>query len=50
MTNAVNNDYGVPENPNQKKNEGQNTLGQDAFLKILLTQLQNQDPLNPMED
>ena len=26
------------------------TLGQDAFLKILMAQLQNQDPLNPMKD
>ena len=25
-------------------------LGQDAFLKMLVTQLQNQDPLNPLED
>jgi flagellar basal-body rod modification protein FlgD len=24
-------------------------LGQDEFLKLLVTQLQNQDPLNPME-
>ena len=30
--------------------EGNNGLGQDAFFKILITQLQNQDPLNPMED
>lgn len=26
------------------------SLGKDEFLKILMTQLQNQDPLNPMED
>ena len=25
-------------------------LGEDAFLKLLTTQLQNQDPLNPMDD
>ncbi|WP_458413897.1 flagellar hook assembly protein FlgD [Schinkia sp. CFF1] len=33
----------------QRKTSG-NTLGKDEFLKILMTQLQNQDPLNPMED
>jgi flagellar basal-body rod modification protein FlgD len=27
-----------------------NQLGEDAFLKLLTTQLQNQDPLNPMDD
>lgn len=25
-------------------------LGRDAFLELLITQLENQDPLNPMED
>lgn len=25
-------------------------LGKDEFMKILMTQLQNQDPLNPMDD
>jgi flagellar basal-body rod modification protein FlgD len=29
---------------------GDNGLGQDAFFKLLITQLQNQDPLNPMQD
>ena len=29
---------------------GNDGLGQDAFFKILITQLQNQDPLDPMED
>ena len=31
------------ENPNA-------ALGKDAFLKLLTTQLQHQDPLNPMDD
>lgn len=26
------------------------SMGQDAFLKILVAQLQNQDPMSPMED
>ncbi|HAK87688.1 MAG TPA: flagellar hook assembly protein FlgD [Nitrospiraceae bacterium] len=30
--------------------EKSGTLDQDAFLKLLIAQLQNQDPLNPMED
>lgn len=29
---------------------GNSDLDKDAFLRILLTQLQNQDPMNPMED
>ncbi|OAS83332.1 flagellar biosynthesis protein FlgD [Metabacillus litoralis] len=29
---------------------GNSSLGKDEFLKILMSQLQNQDPLNPMED
>lgn len=29
---------------------GNSSLGKDQFLKILITQLQNQDPMQPMED
>ncbi len=38
---------------NQQKQVQQNNqgiLGKDDFLKILITQLQNQDPANPMDD
>jgi len=31
------------------KTEKEDALGQDAFLTMLVAQLQNQDPLNPME-
>jgi flagellar basal-body rod modification protein FlgD len=32
-----------------EKSTANNGLGQDAFLELMLTQLQHQDPLNPME-
>ena len=32
-----------------EKAEKEDALGQDAFLKMLVAQLQNQDPLNPMD-
>jgi flagellar basal-body rod modification protein FlgD len=32
------------------KKTGSNILGKDDFLKILITQLQNQDPTSPMQD
>ena len=35
--------------PGINRNTGDN-LGKDEFLKILIVQLQNQDPLNPMDD
>lgn len=33
-----------------ERKTGNDILGKDDFLKILMTQLQNQDPMNPMED
>ncbi len=37
--------YKAPE-----RKTGDSNLGKDDFLKILMTQLQNQDPANPMQD
>jgi flagellar basal-body rod modification protein FlgD len=34
----------------QKTGTAADGLGRDAFLKLLVTQLQNQDPLNPQPD
>lgn len=36
--------------PSQSLRSPGNELGRDAFLQLLITQLQNQDPLNPMDD
>ncbi|OIJ13161.1 flagellar hook assembly protein FlgD [Anaerobacillus alkalilacustris] len=49
MINSVNQSLFLSDRQNERKT-GQGTLDQDAFLKILITQLQNQDPSNPMED
>jgi len=36
--------------PQVQKEAASNKLGQDEFLKLMITQLQNQDPLQPMDD
>jgi flagellar basal-body rod modification protein FlgD len=36
--------------PESTKTTGNSVLGKDQFLKILITQLQNQDPMEPMQD
>lgn len=36
---------GKPETPDKTNDQ----LGKDEFLKLLITQLQNQDPMNPLE-
>ena len=53
MANSISNDYYLPaNNANFKVTDKQDNgaLGKDAFLKILITQLQNQDPTSPMDD
>ena len=35
---------------NEALRETNSDLGKDAFLKILITQLSNQDPLDPLKD
>lgn len=41
---------GVPPSPAAGSLVNTETLGRDAFLQLLVTQLQNQDPLNPQDD
>ena len=33
-----------------ERKTGDGTLGKDDFMKLLIAQLQNQDPTNPMKD
>ncbi|MBP3039467.1 flagellar hook assembly protein FlgD [Bacillaceae bacterium Marseille-Q3522] len=50
MTNSIDSSYLYTSYLDRAKNTGSDSLGKDDFLKILMAQLQNQDPLNPMED
>lgn len=36
--------------PARKISTGNNSMGKDQFLQILITQLKNQDPLSPLQD
>lgn len=45
--NGITADYYMPVTT---KTTGNSSLGKDQFLKILMTQLQNQDPTDPMDD
>ncbi|WP_097072141.1 flagellar hook assembly protein FlgD [Ureibacillus xyleni] len=48
--NGIPNDYYLSNYKKPEKQTGTNELGKDAFLQILITQLQNQDPTQPMDD
>ena len=50
MATTIDSSYLLNNAQNQQKNTGTSSLGKDDFLKILMTQLQNQDPLNPLQD
>jgi flagellar basal-body rod modification protein FlgD len=50
MVNGINSSYLLSNHQKERKSSGSDVLGKDDFLKILMTQLQNQDPLNPMQD
>ncbi|WP_227935814.1 flagellar hook assembly protein FlgD [Alkalihalobacillus deserti] len=49
MTN-IHESFRLNTQPNTVQNNNKGILGKDDFLKILITQLQNQDPSNPMDD
>ncbi len=50
MTSSIDNIASMINTPLQQSVNGKNELGQDEFLKLMVTQLQNQDPFKPMED
>lgn len=50
MTTTIDSSLLLNKTQRQVNKTGTSSLGKDDFLKILMTQLQNQDPLNPMQD
>ncbi|WP_096435405.1 flagellar hook assembly protein FlgD [Alteribacter populi] len=50
MVQSINDSLYLEDYQKHEQSKRNNDLDKDAFLKILMTQLQNQDPMNPMED
>ncbi|GKU82475.1 flagellar hook assembly protein FlgD [Niallia sp. NCCP-28] len=50
MANTIDSSLYLANYQEQTKATGNSALGKDDFLKILITQLQNQDPTKPLED
>lgn len=49
-TTSISNDYYLSNKKQTVKETGNNSLGKDAFLQLLVTQLQHQDPTAPMDN
>ena len=50
LTSAASNQQNTPSPSTTSANDAVSDLGMDQFLKLLTTQLANQDPLEPMKD
>lgn len=50
IVDGVYKDNSTSASQNNKKTSANNSLGKEAFLQLLVTQMQYQDPLNPQQD
>jgi flagellar basal-body rod modification protein FlgD len=46
---AINNSTAAAQAERAKANAGNTTMGQDDFLQLMMMQMKNQDPMNPMD-
>ncbi|WP_233191034.1 flagellar hook assembly protein FlgD [Sporosarcina sp. P20a] len=50
MKNAITDSMYLVNKQRDQRKTGPDTMGKDAFMKILIAQMANQDPTNPMKD